>query len=76
MMTINRTVERAVKGLFPGATFDILDGQLWIRTQAWQIDSSHFIILQVHGIIISSILIEGESLVLVVSQKCTKSILK
>ena len=76
MMTINRTVERAVKGLFPNATFDLLDGQLWIRTQAWQIDSSHFIFLQVHGVMISAILIEGDSLVLVVSQKSTKSILK
>lgn len=76
MMTINRTVERAIKDLFPGSTFDILEDQLWIRTQAWRIDSSDFLVLRVYGVIISSILIEGESLVLVVSQKCTKSILK
>lgn len=75
-MTItDKNARHAVFNLFPQATFDMLEGQLWIRTEAWLIDSSQILLLRISGISIDSIMIEGGALTLILTQKSTKSIM-
>ena len=75
-MTVDRKIENALMSLFPGAILEILEDQLWIRTDAWKIDSSDFITLQVFGLSIASVMVEGNTLTLIMSAKSTKTILK
>ena len=76
MKKIDRKVEHALINLFPGANLEVLDGQLWIRTDAWKIDPPEFLSLQILGLSIASVMAEGGMLTLIISAKSTKTILR
>ena len=75
-MTIDRKTENALMNMFPGSILEILDSQLWIRTNAWKIDAGEFLVLQIYGLKIASVMVEGNTLTLIMTANSTKSILK
>ena len=75
-MTIDRKIENAVMSIFPGASLGIVDRQLRIRTEAWKIDAGDFLTLQVFGLRVASVMIDGDTLTLIMTAKSTKTILR
>ena len=75
-MTIDRKIESAILGMFPDATLGVVDRQLRIRTEAWKIDAGELITLQVFGLRVASVMIDGDTLTLVMTKKSTKTVLR
>ena len=75
-MTIDRKIEQNLLNMFPDAILDILDGELWIQTQAWMIEASQLLVLKIYGLSLRAVMVEGGWLTLIMTQKSTKNILK
>lgn len=75
-MKIDNRIRNNIMSMFPDALLDLKDGQLWIRTQAWQIDASQLLVLQIYGLNVASIMVDGDWLTLIMTKKSTKTVLK
>ena len=73
-MTIDPKIEARLKRIFVGPLIlDRVDGCLWIRTDYWMIDHDQLAALNDLGLILHSIMTEGDSrITLIINKESSK----